>query len=282
MGARVLIAERAGASAKRSEDFVSALVADGTVTDSAARVATALALSARSGVVENQTKGELAQLCGMPIRRFDRACDELIGRGILRRSQSRPYAPNRYEIVSLASLAGSSFLHDSDLTSSDSWGSGAVGSPQPPSIEGAGAPATLLPSNRRNAANEEIQEEHTVGIDPLCRLMGDNKRLPFSVWQLIHNPPPKSSEDGVYLAYRYLATVEGAQVPEKNELNWPELREFLDSKRLEQSGICDALRDEITENPRRFKDAAGDDISLLDDELAVWRRFYVRIGMEEE
>jgi len=155
------------------------------------------------------------------------------------------------------------------------------GEPPAPSIEGAGAPATLLPSNRRNAANEEIQEEDTVGIDPLCRLMGGNKRLPFSVWQLIHNPPPKSSEDGVYLAYRYLATVEGAQVPEKNELNWPELLEFLETGRLERPGVSEALRDQITTNPWKLKDAAGDFISLLEDELAVWRRFYVRLDMEE-
>jgi len=281
MGARVLVANLAGASAKRSEDFLSALVADGTFSDSAARAAAALALSARSGVVENQTKGALAQLCGMTIRRFDRACDELIGRGILRRSQSRPYAPNRYELVSLAPGTVSDSRDESDLMGSDSWGSGAVGSPQPPSIEGAGAPATLLPSNRRNAANEEIQEEDPVAIDPLCRLLG-NKRLPFSVWQLIHNPPPKLSEDGVYLAYRYLATIEGAQLPERNELNWPELLEFLETGRLERPGVSEALRDQITTNPWKLKDAAGDDISLLDDELAVWRRFYVRLDMEEE
>jgi len=108
------------------------LVADGTVSDSAARVATALALRAEGVVVENQTKAELAQACGMNPRRFDRACDELIEHGILRRSQSRPYAPNRYEIVSLAPGAVSDSRDESDLMGSDSWGSGAVGSPQPP------------------------------------------------------------------------------------------------------------------------------------------------------
>jgi len=232
--------------------------------------------------VENQTKGELAQLCGMPIRRFDRACEELIERGTLRRSQSRPYAPNRYEIVSLAASSGSSFLHNSNSTSSDSWGSGAVGSPQPPSIEGAGAPATLLPSNRRSVpANQETHSEFIPLDDPLRKLTM-LRGLPANVWNLIHTRQTLADADIAYLAYRYLLNVEKVSLPEDDTEDWPLLSEFIDRRDLEQAGAYETLETEIRSNPRTIRDPSGDIVSLIDEELTILRRASVRTSMEEE
>jgi len=157
-----------------------------------------------------------------------------------------------------------------------------VGSPQPPSIEGAGAPATLLPSNRRSESDgETFDEGNNPANDPLWRLTNP-KRVPLPVWRLTRTPPADIDPDSVYLAYRYLASIERAPLPEGTEANWPELLDFVESGKLKRPGVCDELSDAITQNPKKFTDAAGDLISSLDDELAVWRRFYVRIGMEEE
>jgi len=247
-----------------------AVVADRRISHSGVRMYAFLVLSSDSGEVEGLPQARLADGAGMAKSEAARALKELEALGLTRVHQPRPYAANRYILAFDAS-------QHPVAERTPEIGSGPRGeddrrSPQPLSIERAGAPRPPRASDRRRlealyADGSDPEPSEAELTDPMRQLVRHTLKHP-PVWHMVRNPPDGCSPGRIYLVYILLTRVE-RRTPPRYGVGWPDLEEMLRSGVLEQSGTYSALRSDIEKRSQieGFEIQAEAELALLTREL---------------
>ena len=227
--------------------------------------------------MEGTRKEELAQKCGMTKAQLDRGSQELVGQNLLRKSQSRPYTPNRYEIRPLLAALHLDSSAQGSAESSDSWGSVSEGSPQPP-CKGAGAPVSL-PAYRRSRSAGPSPESEIIPFDAPLRSLVTLAILPPVVWRTILLQETLSKCACMYFAHRFFVAT--GMADRIDESYGTRLVEFVESGGLNSHDVYEALRSEIEENPIQYKSNSGESINLKQDELAALDACFACLGVPQ-